>query len=87
MTSFSLKVERSVPLNSIWPDVGLSIKEIKFKKVDFPDPDFPLMQTSPLLGRQTLIFLSALKDSLLSRAYSLFTFLNSKILIKSPLFI
>ena len=31
-----------IELNFIEPEVGLSIKEIKFNNVDFPDPDGPI---------------------------------------------
>ena len=54
-------------LNLIDPRVGLSIKEIKFNNVDFPDPDGPIKEyvfpLSKLYDKffKTLIFFSVLK--------------------------
>ena len=47
----SLSVARSVPSNSTWPVVGVSIAPSKFSSVLLPEPEGPTSPASRLLER------------------------------------
>ena len=72
--SFKKKIE---------PDVGVSISEIIFNKVDLPLPDFPTIEKNPFSGSINDTSFKTLRFPL-DVTYSLLTFDNLNRYMKKP---